>query len=185
MGARGLLSFSFLALLLGSSVPVGADSSRGITIPSRVRPSPLDEMTADGRPTPAGIAMLRSHNRDHMVRLWVGDSLLKARRVEIDSLEVTLVGEPRANGSPIPWTAIARLETRHSSLLTGIALGTLLGAAAALAVDQAAGPDPGPGILIIFALPPAGAVLGGLIGAPIPRWRHEWPPRTRPSSTMR
>ena len=179
----GLLSFSLLALLLGSSVPVGADSSRSITFSPPVRPSPLDELTADGRPAPAAVAMLRSHARGRPVRLWVGDSLLKARRVQIDSLGITFVGEPRA--LPIPWTAINRLETRHSSLLIGIVVGTLVGAVASIATAQAAGPDPGPGILIIVAFPPAGALLGGLIGAPIPRWRHEWPPRTRPSGTAR
>jgi hypothetical protein len=173
----GRIAFSFLVILLVAPIPARADNSWSITLSPRVPPSPLDELTADGRPTPAAIAVLRSHARGREVRLGLDGTLLNIHRAQFDSLGIAFVAEPAR--SPIPWGSIKSLETRRSHLVPGIVTGTLLFTIAGLALADAAGPDPGPGILIVFAFPPTGALLGGIIGAAIPRWRHEWPPAAR------
>ena len=200
----GPLSFVFLALLLASCIPAHADQSRAFLRPARAHPSPLDELTADGRPTPAAIAVLRSHVRGRVARVWVGDTHFDVRHVRFDSLGIAFAAEPRMGErsgnpsatshdstgprsglSPISWGAVQGLETRHSYVLPGIVTGTLLMTIAGGAVASAAGSDPGPGIIIVYAFPPAGALLGGLVGAAFPRWQHEWPPATRPPGTTR
>lgn len=91
------LSVVFLALVLSSSAPAHADESRGFMLPLRVRPSPLDELTADGRPAPAAIAVPRSHAQGRALRVWVGDTPFDVRDVRFDSLGIDFVAEPRTD----------------------------------------------------------------------------------------
>ena len=161
-------------------------------------------MTSDGRPTPAGIAVLQSHTRRNAARVWVGDTRFDIRRVRVDSLGITFLDAPRTDrrlggglvtpdhaadsrtsASLVPWTTIDRLETKHSYLWHGIVGGLALGAlAAGLWLDSL--PEPGAaGIVIALAAPPTGALLGGLVGGSVTRWRHEWPPAIRSSASTR
>ena len=170
--------------------------SRDFVIPSATRRTPLDELTADGRPTPSAIALLGEHARDHTVRITVGDTRFESSATRFDSVGVTLLGDPQIrepqsadttgdsahvlSASPIPWATIDRIETRHSNAVRGAILGTFLFTVVGAALLSSAGSDPGPGIAVFLAFPPAGALIGGLVGKSIPRWKHEWPPATRP-----
>jgi len=172
------------------AAPVESDP-RDFTVPSRHRPSPIDEFTASGGPTTGGIEFLTARARAHVVRISLASYRAEVRGARFDSAGVAYDGDPihvvRPGGGPgapvaapsraaIPWREIRALETRHSHVALGIVLGTVLGFIAAAVVADAAGSDPGPGIAVVAVFPPVGALAGGLIGARIPRWRHEWPP---------
>ena len=179
--ARRSAAILTLSVALCAASPSAA--SRDFLIPARVRPSPLDQLTDDGRPTPAAIALLRSHARGRMVRLWADGARHQGADARFDSLGVTWAAESAPSDSSLPslaWAEIDRLETRRSGVLRGVLLGAFVGAVAMLATADKAGPDPGPGIIIVLAFPPAGAVVGGLVGSATPRWQREWPPERRP-----
>lgn len=162
-----------LASCLGAT-PACASSSGDFIIPPKQRPSPLDELTAAGGPTAAGLGILTAHARGRVVRLTLADRRLDSPSVRFDSLGVAVDTQPAIHA----WRDIRSLETRHSHVVLGIVLGTLVGFAAAAAVADAAGSDPGPGIIVVLVIPPASALLGGLVGGQLPRWQHEWPPAT-------
>ena len=187
MKAPGAFSFALLTLLLASSAPAGASEAADFLRPPP--PTPLDQLTADGRPTPAAIALLRSHVRGRFVRLMVDGRRLEAHDLRFDSLEVTLFAESGAEqrlGEPVvestvAWRSIGGIETRHSNVVPGMIAGAVVLTFVGLAVGNAVlGPEPDAAAIVIgLALPPVGAVLGGIVGARFPRWQHEWPPRAR------
>ena len=199
-----LLSSLLFSILLAPLAPAQADQPRDIISPPRTRTSPLDEMANDGRPTPAGIAVLQSHTRGRAARVWVGDTRFEIRRVRVDSLGITFLDAPRtdqrlgggvvtldhaadsqAAASFVPWTTIDRFETKRSYLWQGILGGAALGALAAGLWSNSL-PEPGAaGIVIALAIPPTGALVGGLVGGSLSRWQHEWPPATRSSRITR
>ena len=176
----GRIRIVVLTLMLLASAGPGRAASRDITLPRRSPHTALDEPPRDGRPSPAAIALLRAHTRHRRILLALGDTLVVARDAEIDSLGVSCVdahgGRGRFHAS---WNAIGRLETRRSNALIGLVTGTLVMTVGALALAGAAGPDPGPGILVVIVMPPCGAVIGGLAGVATHHWRHEWPPLER------
>lgn len=201
MKFRLFLSSLLLSILLEPLAPARAN----IFSPSGTRASPLDEMTSDGRPTPAGIAVLQSHTRHSAARVWVGDTRFDIRRVRVDSLGITFLDAPRTDrrlggglvtpdhaadsrtsASLVPWTTIDRLETKHSYLWQGIVGGLALGALASALWSDSLPYEPGAAAIVIaIAVPPTGALLGGLVGGSVTRWRHEWPPAIRSSAITR
>ena len=190
-GSRlGPASLALLALL-ASPACAGERESRDFLRPPP--PSPLDELTADGRPAPGAIDLLRSHVRGRRVRLSVEGARFVVRDVRADSLEVAFVADPEADQgrepparSPLPWRAIDGIETRHSNVLTGAVAGAVFLTLAGLAVGDATLDEPAAAAIVIgLALPPAGAVIGGLMGARFPRWQHEWPPASRRKASER
>ena len=168
-----------LLALLSFPAATHAAEVRGITVPPRIRPSPLDELTADGRPSSAAIDVLRSHARRRVTLVWVGDRRFEARGVRIDSLGVTFTGAPASGPTLILWSDIDRLETRHSYVVPGIFAG-LFATTAVLGTLSGSGNEWGPAAIVLaIALPPTGMVVGGLIGRSLPLWQHEWPPAAR------
>ena len=176
-----------LILVLAPPATGAADSYRDFMVPRRVRPSPLDHLTPDGRPTADAIAVLRAHVGGRVIRVGSGGVSLEGRDARLDSLGIEW--EPAGTGGAapraLPWAGVDRLETRRSNALRGLVFGAFAGTLAMVAVSRQAGSDPGPGIVVVFALPPAGAALGGLVGSTVPRWQHEWPPASRPPRTDR
>jgi hypothetical protein len=172
----GLLVFALLA-----TVDAGAGTTRDITLPRRAPPTVLDEPAVGGRPGPAALALLRAHLRGRVARLQVGGTVLIVRHVVVDSLGLSFETSPGGRrSSPTPWAGVNRLETRHNALVPGIVTGAMALSIGGLELIAGAGPDPGPGVLLVLAFPPAGALVGGMVGAAIPRWQHEWPPAARP-----
>jgi len=187
---------ALFALLVRWPVAAGADEPRSLVLPPPR--SALEDMTADGRPTPAGVALLRSHARGRLARLTVDGDRFLVGDLRFDSLGVAFADVPRADlrprgergtvpdsvgvvSSPVAWSAIGGIETRHSNVLPGIIAGAVVLTFAGMGVGHAVVDEPDAAAIVIFlALPPAGAVIGGLVGARFPRWQHEWPPRNRP-----
>jgi hypothetical protein len=186
-------SFALLTLLLVSSARAGATEGKDLFAPPP--PTPLDQLTPDGRPTLAALVLLRSHAQGRTVRLSFDHTRLELRDVRFDSLAVGFEvapltpgqGEPPGPRSPLPWSAIEAVETRHSNVLPGMVAGAVFLTLAGLAVgDAVLGPEPDAAAIVIgLALPPAGAVLGGILGGRFPRWQHEWPPAKRRSRDSR
>jgi hypothetical protein len=185
---RNTISF-VLMLLLGAPIATRAQVDQGIVAPPHVRPTSLDSLAADGTPTPGGIALLRAHAGGRLVRLSIGASQFERRDVRFDSAGVSWahpapgsVKDATVADTTFAWGAIDRIETRRSSFWRGVVVGALVGTVLGLAGSSSAGSDPGPGIIVFLAFPPAGAVLGGILGTAFPHWRHEWPP-ARPVRT--
>jgi len=179
MMLRLLLSSLLLSILLAPLAAAQGGESQGIMSPSRPHPSPLDEVAPDGRPTLAGIAVLQSHARNRAARVWIGDTRFDVRRVRVDSLGITLLDTPRTDSraaSLVPWATIDRFETRRSYMWHGILGGAVLGALAAALWSDSLPDEPGAAAIVIaLAAPPAGALLGGVVGGSISRWQNEWP----------
>ena len=79
---------------------------------------------------------------------------------------------PSLPGSPIPWSAIDRIDARKS----GIPKWALIGALALAAGTYVATYDPHEEwhkVTAVAALP-AGAIIGGVVGAFRPDWRWVW-----------
>jgi hypothetical protein len=124
--------------------------------------------------------ILRARTRGRPVRLDFGGSLYDVREVRLDSEGVTCSAERGAKHGPpgpqpIRWQDVHGIETRRSYLVPGMAVGALALAITAGVLIHGES-DPGPGMAVLLAFPPAGALAGGLIGAFVPRWNHEWPP---------
>jgi hypothetical protein len=131
--------------------------------------------TPDGRPTAAGLAWLERRVRGRTVRLASGGPTLEVRGITLDTLGVTYATSQGGHGRA-DWPAIRSLQTRHTHPWTGAVLGLFAGVLTASVIADAAGSEPGPGILAVFLIPPVGAFTGAAVGASIRMWRREWPP---------
>ncbi len=180
-----------LAMTIQTPLPAGADplaAPAGTAADSAaIRPA---------APRPDALADLRWRVGRNEARVWSGIDAWDVRGARFDSTGVVfgpddLRGVPAwdrggVNGdysrpagitSPIPWSRIDRIQVRRPSVLYGSILGGLIGTVAMASLLAWAVPDdPGPGVLVLFAIPPAGAVLGGAFGAATVRSETVWPP---------
>ena len=154
--------------------------------------TPVDQADAlpEWHPDATQLSRIQSRTRKRPTRVRVGDPDFDFRPIRVDSLGVTFLPARSAEAtdpaapSLVRWREVESIETRHSHVLVGIIFGASLGTYLAQAALNRAGSEPGPGILLYLAFPPAGALLGGLGGAMIPRWQKEWPPPEPPKRRL-
>jgi hypothetical protein len=185
------------------SVPV-ADSA-GATDASSVQSAAAATPAAPRTPSPAEIATLGERVDHHVARVHLGGSAYDIRGARFESGGVAFapdalrrvpawddgqpdddLKQPAPPASPISWDRMDKVEVRKPCGTRGALAGGLIGAAAGAAIFAWAyhiDPELGPGILGVFALPPLGVVIGGVIGASVRRSEPVWQRETDRSAS--
>jgi hypothetical protein len=117
--------------------------------------------------------------------VWLGEQRYEIQRVHLSSAGVVfdpadalVAGSASQRDqsplSPIAWQQVDRIQSCHPHGLLGMVLGTFVGLILAGKFASDAGSDPGPGIVVVFVIPPAVAIVGGLVGHSIKTWETVW-----------
>jgi hypothetical protein len=165
--------------------PLAAASDVPVTASPIVAGSPPDSLATLAGPSENSLAKLRRQIDDRSVRVWMGEQRYQMRRVQLSSAGVAfdsanvlsarpgdVQGQPPL--SPIAWQQVDRIESCHPHGLLGAVLGAFAGLILAGEFASNAGSDPGPGIVVVLFIPPATAILGGLVGHSIQTWEAVW-----------
>jgi hypothetical protein len=163
-------------LAAASDVPVGG-SPPAVSAP--------DSLPAHPVPSESSLARLSHQVDDRRVRVWLGEQRYEIQRVHLSSAGVVfdpadalVAGSASQRDqsplSPIAWQQVDRIQSCHPHGLLGMVLGTFVGLILAGKFASNAGSDPGPGIVVVFVIPPAVAIVGGLVGHSIKTWETVW-----------
>jgi len=195
-----VLSVNALAVAVGLLLAATACLARVASAVPALSPAGLVADTAattappgaDGSPTPAEIAVLRQRVERHVVRVRLGQDLYDIHGARFDTVGIAFDSrglracrafadyEPRPPlpSSPIAWDRIDRITVQKPCGTRGAVVGAVVGLGGMVALGIYANTvshgEPGPGILIIYAVPPIGAVTGSAIGAFITRSEPGW-----------
>jgi hypothetical protein len=131
------------------------------------------------------LVKLRRQIDDRPVRVWMGEQHYQMRRVQLSSAGLAFDSTNQSSAgpadrhdqpplSPIAWQQVDRIESCHPHGLLGAVLGAFAGLILAGEFASNAGSDPGPGIVVVLFIPPATAIVGGLVGHSIQTWETVW-----------